>query len=188
LIHPPSPGNPQTGYGVDEDRVRPVLVLGLGNILLEDEGLGVRALEELERRYELPPEVELLDGGTTGMGLLDQMSRREHLLVLDAVNSDKPPGTLVRMRGDDVPVYFSQRATPHQIGLSDVLATLALSDEQPANTIILGMVPHSLELTLDLSSEIDAKLDALVEAVREELAGLGYVLRVRERSGVTRDG
>jgi hydrogenase maturation protease len=180
LSHPPNPGIDNPGNGVDEDRVRPVLVLGLGNILLEDEGLGVRALEELERRYDLPPEVELLDGGTTGMGLLDQMSRRDHLLVLDAVNADKPPGTLVRMSGNDVPIYFSQRATPHQIGLSDVLATLTLSDEQPGNIVILGMVPSSLELTLDLSAEIDQKLEALVEAVLEELAGLGYELRARD--------
>ena len=173
-------GELPSGNNQNEDRPCPVLVLGLGNILLEDEGLGVRALEEIERRFHIPPTIELLDGGTTGMGLLDQMSRREHLLVLDAVNSDKPPGTLVRMRGDEVPVYFSQRATPHQIGLSDVLATLALNDEQPDNIVILGMVPSSLELTLELSSEIDQKLEALIEAVRAELAGLGYELAARD--------
>lgn len=161
------------------DRVSPVLVLGLGNILLEDEGLGVRALEELERRYIIPPEVELLDGGTTGMGLLDQMSRRQHLLVLDAVRSDEPPGTLVRMSGDEVPVFFSQRATPHQIGLSDVLATLALTDEQPGEITILGMVPGSLELTLELSAEVDAHLDALVEAACAELSALGHPTQPR---------
>lgn len=174
------PGPDGPGSLQDEDRVRPVLVLGLGNILLEDEGLGVRALEELERRYELPPEVELLDGGTTGMGLLDQMSRRKHLLVLDAVNSDQPPGTLVRLGGDEVPVYFSQRATPHQIGLSDVLATLTLSDEQPDHIVILGMVPGSLELTLELSEAIDQKLDELIEAVARELDELGYRLEPRD--------
>lgn len=178
---PPNPGDDTPGNGLDEDRGSPVLVLGLGNILLEDEGLGVRALEELERRYDLPPEVELLDGGTTGMGLLDQMSGREHLIVLDAVNARQPPGTLVRMSGDEVPVYFGQRATPHQIGLADVLATLTLSDEQPGNVVILGMVPDSLELTLDLSPGIGEKLDQLVEATRDELAGLGYELRDRHQ-------
>lgn len=159
-----------------EDRATPVLVLGLGNILLEDEGLGVRALEALAQRYRIPPQVELLDGGTTGMGLLDQLSCREHLIVLDAVRSDLPPGSLVRLSGDEVPVYFSQRATPHQIGLSDVLATLALAEEQPRDIVILGMVPSSLELTLELSHEIDDRLDALVEACRAEVEALGYAI------------
>ena len=82
---------------------------------------------------------------------------------------------LIRLRsGDEVPVYFSQRATPHQIGLSDVLATLALAEEQPRDIVILGMVPSSLELTLELSHEIDDRLDALVEACCAELNALGY--------------
>ncbi len=165
---------------INGDRVRPVLVLGLGNILLEDEGLGVRALEAIQRRYLAPPEVELLDGGTTGMGLLDQMSQREHLLVLDAVRSDEPPGTLIRLAGEDVPVYFSQRATPHQIGLADVLATLTLSDEQPGHIVILGMVPSSLELTLDLSADVNARLENLIQAALEELTALGYPLQDRQ--------
>ena len=97
----------------------PVLVLGMGNILLEDEGLGIRALEQLQQRYEMPPKVELLDGGTTGMGLLDQISRRQHLLVLDAVQTGELPGTLVKLMGDEVPVYFGMRISPHQLGLSD---------------------------------------------------------------------
>ena len=72
----------------------PVLLLGMGNILLEDEGLGIRALEVLQRDYAFPDGVELLDGGTTGMGLLDDISGREHLLVLDAVKAPQPPGSL----------------------------------------------------------------------------------------------
>lgn len=152
----------------------PVLVLGMGNLLLEDEGLGVRALEILQQRYEIPPEVELLDGGTTGMGLLDDISGRKHLIVLDAVQTGDPPGTLVRLAGDDVPVYFSMRISPHQLGLSDVLATLELSGEKPAEVVVLGLVPQSLEMSLELSELIRGKLDGLVQAALEELAGLGY--------------
>ena len=143
---------------------RPVLLLGMGNILLEDEGLGIRALERLAQNFELPPEVELLDGGTTGMGLLDDISGREHLVVLDAVQTGAPPGTLVALRDDDVPVYFGLRVTPHQLGLADVLATLELSDERPARVTVLGLVPSSLELTLELSPLICSKLDGLVQA------------------------
>jgi len=152
----------------------------MGNLLLEDEGLGIRALELLQRRYELPPGVELLDGGTTGMGLLDDMSRRDHVLVLDACQTGDPPGTLVRLAGDEVPVYFTMRISPHQLGLSDVLATLELSGERPAELTVLGLVPQSLEMRLELSGLITEKLDSLVEAVVEELTLLGYKPRAKE--------
>jgi len=148
----------------------------MGNLLLEDEGLGIRALEVLQQRYVIPPGVELLDGGTTGMGLLDDMSRRDHVLVLDACQTGEPPGTLVRLAGDDVPVYFGMRISPHQLGLSDVLATLELSGEKPAEVTVLGLVPHSLEMRLELSDLIKERLDSLVEAAVKELAGLGYAL------------
>lgn len=154
----------------------PVLVLGMGNLLLEDEGLGIRALELLQQRYEIPPGVELLDGGTTGMGLLDDLSRREHVLVLDACQTGDPPGTLIRLADDQVPVYFSMRISPHQLGLSDVLATLELSGEKPAEVIVLGLVPYSLEMCLELSNVVAGKLDNLVEAAVQELARLGYPL------------
>jgi hydrogenase maturation protease len=151
----------------------------MGNILLEDEGLGIRALEVLQRDYVLPPGVELLDGGTTGMGLLDDISGREHLLVLDAVQTGEPPGTQVVMRGSDVPVYFGLRVTPHQLGLADVLATLELSDEAPGSVTVLGLVPESLELTLELSALIQQRLGSLVEAAVAELAAIGYPVRAR---------
>jgi hydrogenase maturation protease len=146
----------------------------MGNLLLEDEGLGIRALELLQQRYVIPPGVEFLDGGTTGMGLLDDMSGRDHLLVLDACQTGDPPGTLVRLAGDDVPVYFGMRISPHQLGLSDVLATLVLSGEEPAEVTVLGLVPKSLEMCLELSGLITEKLDSLVEAAVVELSRLGY--------------
>jgi len=151
----------------------------MGNILLEDEGLGIRALEVMQRDYRFPSGVELLDGGTTGMGLLDDISGRDHLLVLDAVQTGEPPGTLVAMRGSEVPVYFGIRVTPHQLGLADVLATLELSGEQPGSVTVLGLVPQSLELTLELSELIQSKLADLVQAAVRELTELGYAPQAR---------
>ena len=158
---------------------RPVLVLGMGNILLEDEGLGVRALERLQRDYEFPTEVELLDGGTTGMGLLDDIAGREHLIVLDAVQNGEAPGTLVILRQDEVPAYFGLRVTPHQLGLSDVLATLELTGDRPAGVTVLGLVPASLEMSLELSEPIQGRLEELVEAAVRELETLGHAAKRR---------
>ena len=155
----------------------PVLVLGMGNILLEDEGLGIRALELLKRDFAMPPGVELLDGGTTGMGLLDDIGGRDHLIVLDAVQTEEAPGTLVVMRGAEVPVYFGIRVTPHQLGLADVLATLELSDEAPGSVTVLGMVPGSLNMSLELSDLIGSRLGKLVSLAVDELNRLGYAPR-----------
>lgn len=152
----------------------PVLVLGLGNVLLEDEGLGIHALKMLQQRYEFSPEIEFLDGGTSGMALIDKISRRKQLLVLDAVQTGDPPGTLVKLSDQDVPVYFGMKVTFHQLGLADVLASLELSGERPGNVTVLGLVPQSLDLSLDLSDQIDARLDDLVEAAARELVGFGY--------------
>jgi hydrogenase maturation protease len=166
--------NQYTSKQQQQESPSPILVLGMGNILLEDEGLGIRALEALQRDYDLPPGVEMLDGGTTGMGLLDDIGGREHVIVLDAVQTGEPPGTLVAMRGERVPVYFGIRVTPHQLGLSDVLATLALSGEQPGSVTVLGLVPASLELSLELSGAIEGKLPELVDLAVNELTQLGY--------------
>ena len=173
------PTDPEPHYTGEAAPPCPVLVLGMGNILLEDEGLGIHALNMLQRRYELPPEVECLDGGTSGMALLDLISRRRHLLVLDAVQTGDPPGTLVKMDDQEVPVYFGLRITPHQLGLSDVLASLKLTEEQPDQVTVLGLVPFSLEMSLDLSAQIDTRLDHLIEAIVNELQNLGYPLRPR---------
>jgi len=113
------------------------------------------------------------------MALLDLISRRKHLLVLDAVQTGDPPGTLVKMDDQDVPVYFGLRVTPHQLGLSDVLASLKLNEEQPDQVTVLGLVPVSLEMSLELSVDINARLDHLTEAVADELRELGYPLRPR---------
>ena len=153
----------------------PVLVLGMGNVLLEDEGLGIHALKLLQQRYEFSPDVEFLDGGTSGMALIDVVSNRKHLLVLDAVQTGDPPGTLVKMCDQDVPVYFGIKVTFHQLGLADVLATLVLSGEQPEHVTVLGLVPESLKMSLDLSEQIQSRLDDLVESTASELAGMGYL-------------
>lgn len=154
----------------------PVLVLGIGNILLQDEGLGVRVVEAVQQRHTIPPQVEVLDGGTAGMALMEVMRCREHLIIVDAVQTGEPPGSLVKMRGDAVPALFGTHITPHDLGLAEVLATLHLTAELPNDILLLGLVPASLELSLELSPTITDRLDVLIGAVVAELRLLGYRL------------
>jgi hydrogenase maturation protease len=158
-----------------------IIVLGLGNILLSDEGVGVRAIEQLQHDYLLPPEVRVIDGGTCGMELLEDLAGAEHLIIVDAVRSGKPPASVVRIANKDVPVFFKTKLSPHQIGLSDVLATLVLTDEQPGEVTVIGVEPFSLATGMALTEPVAAQLPLVVAQLVAELGALGVFV---ERSVV----
>ena len=155
------------------------LVLGLGNILLRDEGVGVRVVEALAERYVLPAGIEVVDGGTAGMDLLDTLAGCAHLLICDAVRTGGPPGSMVKLAGDQVPALFQTRYSPHQLGLSDLLATLTLTGEAPATLILIGIVPADLGLGLELSPAVTAVVGQAIEYLAAELRGLGYPLELK---------
>ena len=153
-----------------------VVVLGLGNILLRDEGVGVRVVEALAERYILPADVEVVDGGTAGMELLNTIAGCDHLLICDAVQTDAPPASVIRLADAEVPALFQTRFSPHQVGLADVLATLILTGEAPRTVTLIGVVPLDLELGIDLSPGVAAVVGRAVEYLATELRGLGLTL------------
>ena len=162
-----------------------LLVLGLGNVLLGDDGLGAVALARLASRYLIPTGVRLEDGGTLGLGLLGLLSEAEHVILVDAVRTDSPPGTQVRLDGDDVMPAVRDRLSPHQVGVAELLDTARLIGCYPATVTLIGLVPESLDLGLARSPAVAASLDELVEAIVREVAALGYpmVLQTRSRLG-----
>jgi hydrogenase maturation protease len=155
-------------------RQAPVLVLGLGNILIEDEGVGIAAIEYLQQHYRLPDDVELLDGGTSGMALLDDLRQRKKLIVVDAVRTGAPPGTLVILKGDEVPAFFRSKVSPHQLALSDVLAALTLTGDKTSDICVMGVVPGSLETRIGLSHLVASQLKPLISCIINELENVGY--------------
>ncbi len=150
-----------------------ILVLGLGNILLMDEGLGVRAMEQFDAGWSVPESVSVVDGGTCGMDMLDLIASHRHLIAVDAVKTGAPAGTLVTLRGGDVPAYFKGKLSPHQLGLCDLLASLRLQGEAPDSVTLIGCVPLALGTGLMLSPEIEARLPAMVQAIIAALRDLG---------------
>jgi hydrogenase maturation protease len=156
-----------------------IVVLGVGNILLSDEGLGVRAIERLQRAYSFPPEVELIDGGTCGMELLEDIECLDALIMVDAIRADKVPGTPILLTGGAIPVFFKTKLSPHQVGLCDVLATLEFLGRAPKDTTIMGLQPYSLALGMELSSEIEASMPALMQMLVAQLATLGISVQPR---------
>jgi hydrogenase maturation protease len=154
-----------------------IVVLGVGNILLSDEGIGVRAVERLAHDYRLPPEVEIIDGGTTGMEMLEDLCGVDHLIIVDAVRARQQPATMVRIAGDDVPVFFKTKLSPHQVGLSDVLAALVLMGEAPGSVVVIGVQPVSLETGMSLSPQVENLLPRVVEQLTAELRMLGVAVK-----------
>lgn len=147
-----------------------ITVLGIGNILLRDEGFGVRVAEELLRRYRFPAFVQVLDGGTLGMDLLRFLTGTERLIVVDAIAGGGPPGTFYRFAGDEVRAYFSEKVSLHELGIKDVLAVLASTGRAVAEVVVVGVQPASLDVGLELTPVVAAALDGTVAAVVAELA------------------
>ena len=157
-----------------DDRAIGVLVLGLGNVLLGDDGLGVDAVARLARGYSIPAGVRLEDGGTLGLSLLGLLCESDRVILVDAVRADGRPGTLVRIDGDDVMDAVRDRLSPHQVGVADVLDAARLIDRYPSAVTLLGLVPEVLDLDIARSSAVEANLDRLVAAIAREVEGLGY--------------
>jgi hydrogenase maturation protease len=150
------------------------LVLGVGNLLMSDEGVGVHVIKRLVENYKLPEEVQVLDGGTLGMDLLYYLEGAENLILIDAVETRKDPGTLVRLEGDDVPAFLSLKMSPHQIGVPDMLAAAKLKDVFPKRLILWGVQPELLEIGLDLSPIVAAQVDTIIQQVLEQLEIWGH--------------
>jgi hydrogenase maturation protease len=151
-----------------------VLVLGLGNVLLGDDGLGAAAVACIERDYRVPAGVHLADGGTLGLSLLGLLAEAQHVILVDAVRTDNAPGSLVRLAGEDVIDAVRDRLSPHQVGVADLLDAARLIDCYPESVVLLGLVPEAIDLSVTRSDAVDGGLDALVEAIAREVQGLGY--------------
>jgi hydrogenase maturation protease len=156
-----------------------VLVLGLGNILLSDEGTGVRAVEALQRRYDCSHTAEFVDGGTMGLDLLPHIEGRSHLFILDALKTGHAPGTVLRI--DDPPAYLRSRTSPHQTGLADVLAIAAMTGDLPPNIALFGIEPMDLSTGLALSREVAENMERMLEMVVAELKSIGVDIHPKKR-------
>lgn len=148
------------------------LILGVGNYLLSDDGLSVHVLERLQAAYSLSEDIVVVDGGTCGLDLMQFLEGITTLIIVDAVNAGKEPGTIIRLSGEQVPAYLSLKISPHDIGLPDLLATAKLRDLYPPNVVVFGIQPESLAVSIDLSPSVAAKMDALVEMIVEEATAL----------------
>jgi hydrogenase maturation protease len=155
--------------GMNVTNERKIAVLGLGNILLTDEGVGVHAVNAINKRCAFFPPIEIVDGGTMGLDLLPLFQEKDKILIIDAVDFGKAAGLIGIIEGDAIPSVLKTKLSVHHIGLSDVLFAAKLMRTTPLDVCLIGIQPKSLDLGLDMTDEIRVKLDDIIGLALQKL-------------------
>jgi hydrogenase maturation protease len=161
-----------------------ILVLGIGNLLWADEGFGVRCVEALAERYVLPPQVNVIDGGTQGLYLLPYLQEAERMIVFDAVDYGLEPGSLRLVENDQVPRFMgAKKMSLHQTGFQDVIAAATLTGRCPREMLLIGVQPVELDdYGGSLRPIVKARIDDALRIAVGRLAAWGCEVHLREMS------
>lgn len=142
-----------------------ITILGIGNTLFSDEGVGIHLLPILETALKDYENIEIVEGLTDGMKLLGPVEDAENLIIIDAINAGKPGGSIIRLEDDEIPAYFGIKMSIHQMGFQEVLLAAKLRERYPKQIVMYGMQPTSLELGIGLTETNQARLGELAQAV-----------------------
>jgi hydrogenase maturation protease len=162
---------------MNEVPVPETVVIGVGNPLMGDDGLGIEALELLRTRWRFEPSLDLLDGGTWGLNLLPHVETASRVLFIDAININAEPGTLVELERGDIPRFLARKLSPHQIDVKEVLALAELRGTLPEQLVAIGLQPDSVEMRTSLSPALVLRLGDLVACVIRRLEVWGHTAR-----------
>jgi len=156
-----------------------LLVLGLGNPLCQDDGVGVVAVTRLLQDWSPGPGVRVMEGGTLGLWLLPLLESYRTVLRVDAIRGDGEPGPLVRIEGEEVARAAAHRLSVHQVGVGDLMDAAQLRGTLPPRLVLLGVVPEAVSLGLGLTPGVERAVPLLIDQVVEACADLGHPLRPR---------
>ncbi len=159
-----------------------ILIVGVGNILFSDEGLGVRTLEYLEKNYHIPQELTLLDGGTMGLSLVDCLMDAKKVIIVDAIRGGNPPGFVYSFELREVPSHIRPLFSLHQLGINELVG-LSRTLRKKLDIVLAGMEPMELSPSTELSPLIRLRLPLLAEAIRREVKKSGVRLRKKRCRG-----
>ena len=144
-------------------------VLGVGNIILSDEGFGVRVVEYLQKNFSFPDNVALIDGGTLGVELTHFLTGTRRLLIIDSIDGGVEPGTTFHLRGDEIAAHFAQKISAHEVGIQDVLTMLELSGKKIPHVELIGAQPFSLEAGVELTPQMSELVPVFADKAAEIL-------------------
>ncbi|MBO0958269.1 HyaD/HybD family hydrogenase maturation endopeptidase [Neobacillus sp. MM2021_6] len=142
-----------------------ITILGIGNTLFSDEGVGIHILPILEKSFMDDENIEIIEGLTDGMKLLGPVEDAENLIIIDAINAGKEGGTIIKLEGEEIPAYFGIKMSVHQLGFQEVLLAAKMRERYPKEIIMLGMQPSSLQLGIGLTETNQSKLEELASVV-----------------------
>jgi hydrogenase maturation protease len=150
-----------------------ITLIGLGNLLLRDEGAGIHAVRAVEALCKVHVGLEIVDGGTAALDLLPYIEGRDRVLIVDAVNFREAPGYIGVLENEAIPALFGAKGSLHHLGLMDVLAAAQLLDVAPREICLIGIQPHIIEVGLELSELLQAKLPLLLASILAKLQDWG---------------
>ncbi len=153
-----------------------LLILGLGNLLCRDDGVGPVVAQTIAETRIVPDGVRVLDGGTLGLSLLPYLEDADRAILVDAIEADAPAGTLVRLEGEEVGPAVASRLSVHQVGVADLVEAARWRERVPPSLVLVGLVPETTELGVGLSAGVLAALPNLVDRVCEEACRAGFPL------------
>lgn len=158
-------------------------LIGLGNILLRDEGVGVHVVNAVKGRYDFSPELEIVDGGTMGLDLLPHFQVHDRILIVDAVDFGREPGYVMTVEDEAIPSVLNPKLSVHHIGLSDILLAARFVRESPVKTALVGIQPGSMDVGLDMTALIQDKMEQLIGLVVQKLEDWNFTCAVQSRHG-----
>jgi hydrogenase maturation protease len=163
----------QENKGYMDNKLKNIMVIGVGNVLLKDEGFGIHVVKRMQQMYEFPENVELVDGGVLGVHLLGIISKPDYLIVVDVIRSGGRPGDMYRIEQKDIPERIRAKNSVHQVDFLEALTLCLAMDHQP-QTVILGVEPEDIEtLDMELTATTEAKVGPIMDLVLAELKKLG---------------
>lgn len=163
-----------------------ILVLGIGNTIMSDDGVGAKVVQELQREFHFPSGVDVVDGGTLGLDLLPLFEGRSHVIMVDAVETGKRPGSCVRLTGAELPAALEAKLSPHQIGLKDLLGVAQLTGRALPELVLIGVQPKSIAVGSELTAEVNLQMETMKGAVLKELERIGAHVKPLAKSPLFR--
>ena len=156
-----------------DDGNNEIVLLGVGNILLTDEGLGVHVVKDIKESFTFTPAITIIDGGTMGMELLTYMRGMKKILLVDAISGGEPAGTVYEFPHKELEQYFTEHISVHEVGMQDILRIRAIQEEPLEDAVVIGVEPESLEIGFDPSEVVQRALPEVKDRVLNVLRQWG---------------
>ena len=156
-------------YQDSQDNSSDVTILGIGNLLMRDEGVGIHALNTLQESYTFSPDINFIDGGTIGIDLIPYFEECKKMIIIDAVDSQEEPGYITTLANEEIHYRFNTKLSLHHAGLSDVLSIIKLQEIAAPDMVLIGIQPKIVKMGLELSDVVSDKMNNVLSIIIEKL-------------------